>query len=67
MPPEYVLTGRLAAWSAGSHSRLPARPSARTSLLRQVGTLPKGHDVKLLEDHLLGLGMTTRVDDGPDG
>lgn len=35
--------------------------------MREVGTLPKGHDVKLLEDHLLALGMTTRVDDRPEG
>ena len=35
--------------------------------LAQVGTLPKGHDIKVLEDHLLGLGMTTRVDDRPEG
>jgi len=35
--------------------------------LRQVGTLPKGHDIKVLEDHLLGLGMTTRIDDRPEG
>jgi GlpG protein len=35
--------------------------------LRQIGTLPKGHDVKVLEDHLLGLGMTTRFDDRPEG
>jgi GlpG protein len=35
--------------------------------LREVGTLPKSHDIKLLEDHLLGLGMTTRIDDRPEG
>ncbi len=35
--------------------------------MREVGTLPKGHDIKVLEDHLLGLGMTTRVDDRPEG
>ncbi len=35
--------------------------------MRQVGTLPKGHEIKVLEDHLLGLGMTTRVDDRPEG
>lgn len=35
--------------------------------MRQVGTLPKGHDIKVLEDHLVGLGMTTRVDDRPEG
>ena len=35
--------------------------------LREVGTLPKDHDVKVLKDHLLGLGMTTRVDDRPEG
>ena len=35
--------------------------------MRQVGTLTKGHDIRVLEDHLLGLGMTTRVDDRPEG
>ena len=55
------------AWPPSDMS-LPADVrSPRTAPLREVGTLPKGHDIKVLEDHLLGLGMTTRVDDRPEG
>jgi GlpG protein len=35
--------------------------------LRQIGTLPKNLDPKALADHLLSLGMKTRIDDRPEG
>jgi GlpG protein len=35
--------------------------------LRQLGTLPKELDPKVFADHLLTLGMKTRVDERPDG
>jgi GlpG protein len=35
--------------------------------LRQIGTLPKGIDPKVLVDHLLTLGIKTRIDERPDG
>jgi GlpG protein len=35
--------------------------------LRQLGTLPKQLDPKVFADHLLTLGMKTRVDERPDG
>jgi GlpG protein len=35
--------------------------------LRQIGTLPKRLDVKVLADYLLTLGMKTRVDEEADG
>jgi GlpG protein len=35
--------------------------------LRQIGTLPKDIDARSLSDHLLSLGITTRVVEQPDG
>jgi GlpG protein len=35
--------------------------------LRQIGTLPKDVDAKAFADHLLSLGMKTRIDDRPEG
>jgi GlpG protein len=35
--------------------------------LRQIGTLPKDFDPKVLTDHLLSLGIRARVDQRPDG
>jgi GlpG protein len=35
--------------------------------LRQIGTLPKGLDPKAFADHLLTLGMKTRIDERPEG
>jgi GlpG protein len=35
--------------------------------LRQIGTIPKGVDPRRLTDHLLARGISTRVDDRPDG
>ena len=35
--------------------------------MRQIGTLPKDLDPKALADHLLTLGMKTRIDDRPEG
>lgn len=35
--------------------------------MRQIGTLPKNLDARVFADHLLALGMKTRVDDAPDG
>lgn len=35
--------------------------------MRQIGELPKGADPRVLEDHLLGLGMKSRIDRRPDG
>lgn len=32
-----------------------------------IGELPKGVDPRVLEDHLLGLGMKSRIDRRPDG
>jgi GlpG protein len=35
--------------------------------LRQIGTLPKDLDPKTFADHLLALGMKTRIDERPEG
>ncbi len=35
--------------------------------MRQIGELPPNLDPKVLEDHLLSLGMKSRLDKGPDG
>ncbi|MDG3007059.1 rhomboid family intramembrane serine protease [Paludisphaera mucosa] len=35
--------------------------------MRQIGELPKDADPRVLEDHLLGLGMKSRIDRRPDG
>ncbi len=35
--------------------------------MRQIGTLPRNLDPKALADHLLTLGMKTRIDDRPEG
>jgi len=35
--------------------------------LRQIGTLPKKLDPKVFADHLLTLGMKTRIDERPEG
>ena len=35
--------------------------------MRMLGEIPKGVDPRILEDHLLGLGMKSRVDRRPDG
>ena len=35
--------------------------------MRQIGTLPKDLDPKALADHLLTLGIKTRIDDRPEG
>lgn len=35
--------------------------------MRMIGELPKGVDPRVLEDHLLGLGMKSRIDRRPDG
>ena len=35
--------------------------------MRQIGTLPKDLDPKAFADHLLSLGMKTRIDDRPEG
>ncbi|QEH33181.1 Rhomboid protease GlpG [Aquisphaera giovannonii] len=35
--------------------------------MRQIGTLPKGLDSKVLEDYLLSLGIKTRIDPSPAG
>ena len=34
--------------------------------MRQIGTVPKRLDVKVLADYLLTLGMKTRVDEAAD-
>jgi GlpG protein len=45
------------------------RPDLREGrlLLRQIGDLPQNLDRKVFEDHLLGLGIKSRFDRGPDG
>jgi len=35
--------------------------------LRQIGEIPQNLDPRVLEDHLLGLGMKSRMDRRPDG
>lgn len=35
--------------------------------MRQIGTVPRNLDARVFADHLLALGMKTRVDDAPDG
>lgn len=35
--------------------------------MRQIGTLPNGDEARRFSDHLLTLGMTTRLDERPDG
>jgi len=35
--------------------------------LRQIGELPQDHDPKVLEDHLLSLGVKSRFDQRPEG
>jgi GlpG protein len=35
--------------------------------VRQIGTLPKSEQARRFSDHLLTLGITSRIDDRPDG
>lgn len=35
--------------------------------MRQIGTLPRNVDPRILADHLLSLGITNRIDERPDG
>jgi len=57
--------------TVGFASRLVANAARsrfrRTIPLRQIGTLPSDLDPKVLEDHLLGLGMKSRFDKTPEG
>lgn len=42
-------------------------PVPRIDPLRQIGTIPRSVDPQVLTDHLLSQGITTRVDDRPEG
>ncbi len=55
------LSGRMVRILSGVVGSSGDRP------LRQIGTLPRNLDSKLLGDHLLALGMKTRFDEQPDG
>jgi GlpG protein len=53
-------------------ARAKRSPEKRRSIqgdcsLRQIGTLPKGLDLKVFTDYLLTLGMKSRADDQPEG
>jgi GlpG protein len=42
-------------------------PAEWSAPLRQIGTLPRDLDPRVLTDHLTALGMATRVDERPEG
>jgi GlpG protein len=66
---QFHAAARWRTGAAGLNLQTTPRPHERERdwTLRQLGTLPKELDPKVFADHLLTLGMKTRVDDRPDG